>query len=574
VSAVGEPADRPWADALAAAALLAVDPAGLGGAALRGFPGPLRDRWLAELRTLLPPDAPWRRAPLQIGDDRLLGGLDLTATLAAGRPVRERGLLAEADGGIVVLAMAERLPAATAARLAAVLDTGEVRLERDGMTATSAARLAMVALDEGVAEDEVPPAALLERLAFRIDLGAIAQRNPGPGRHGPEQVAVARACLPAVLAGKSVLEALCATATVLGVGSIRAPLLALRAARAAAALAGRDLVGEEDAALAGRLVLAPRATMLPGPEDVAPEPAETPSPPEDQGQGQGPLDEIVLAAAQAAIPEGLLARLRAGLGLRQAKAGRSAGQTGPGTGRGRPAGTRPGLPQGGAGLDLVATLRAAAPWQRLRQSPARIAIRASDLRVIRRVQRTRTTTIFLVDASGSAAFHRLAEAKGAVEMLLAECYVRRDQVALLAFRGRGAELLLPPTRSLTRTRRSLADLPGGGGTPLAAGIGAALALADAVRRKGETPALVLLTDGRANVARDGMAARVRAEEEALAAAAAVRGAGLNALLVDTSPKPQPQARRLAQELGALYLPLPHADAAALSTAARQAAAVR
>jgi magnesium chelatase subunit D len=147
-------------------------------------------------------------------------------------------------------------------------------------------------------------------------------------------------------------------------------------------------------------------------------------------------------------------------------------------------------------------------------------------------------------------------------------------VALLAFRGRGAELLLPPTRSLTRARRSLADLPGGGGTPLAAGIGAALTLAEAVRRKGETPALVLLTDGRANVARDGMAARVRAEEEALAAAAAVRGAGLKALLVDTSPKPQPQARRLAQELGALYLPLPHADAAALSTAARQAAAVR
>ena len=574
MSAVGEPADRPWADALAAAALLAVDPAGLGGAALRGFPGPLRDRWLAELRALLPPDAPWRRAPLQIGDDRLLGGLDLTATLAAGRPVRERGLLAEADGGIVVLAMAERLPPATAARLAAVLDTGEVRLARDGMTATSAARLAMVALDEGVAEDEVPPAALLERLAFRIDLGAIVQRNQGPGRHGPEQVAVARACLPAVLAGKSVLEALCATATALGVGSIRAPLLALRAARAAAALAGRDQVGEQDAALAGRLVLAPRATVLPGPADAAPEPAETPSPAEDQGQGQGPLDEIVLAAAQAAIPEGLLARLRAGLGLRQAKAGRSAGQTGPGTGRGRPAGTRPGLPQGGAGLDLVATLRAAAPWQRLRQSPARIAIRASDLRVTRRVQRARTTTIFLVDASGSAAFHRLAEAKGAVEMLLAECYVRRDQVALLAFRGRGAELLLPPTRSLTRARRSLADLPGGGGTPLAAGIGAALTLAEAVRRKGETPALVLLTDGRANVARDGMAARVRAEEEALAAAAAVRGAGLKALLVDTAPKPQPQARRLAQELGALYLPLPHADAAALSTAARQAAAVR
>jgi magnesium chelatase subunit D len=88
-------------------------------------------------------------------------------------------------------------------------------------------------------------------------------------------------------------------------------------------------------------------------------------------------------------------------------------------------------------------------------------------------QRRETTTIFVVDASGSAALHRLAEAKGAVELLLADCYVRRDRVAMLAFRGKGAELMLPPTRSLVRAKRSLAGLPGGGGTPLAAGMDAA-----------------------------------------------------------------------------------------------------
>ena len=121
-----------------------------------------------------------------------------------------------------------------------------------------------------------------------------------------------------------------------------------------------------------------------------------------------------------------------------------------------------------------------------------------------------TTTIFVVDASGSAALHRLAEAKGAVELLLAECYVRRDQVALIAFRGRGAELLLPPTRSLVRAKRSLAALPGGGGTPLAAGIDAAVELAELALRRGETPIVVVLTDGRANVARDGTGGRARA----------------------------------------------------------------
>ena len=115
-----------------------------------------------------------------------------------------------------------------------------------------------------------------------------------------------------------------------------------------------------------------------------------------------------------------------------------------------------------------------------------------------------TTTIFVVDASGSAALHRLAEAKGAVELLLADCYIRRDQVALIAFRGSAAELLLPPTRSLARAKRSLAGLPGGGGTPLAAGLDAAFALSDSIRRKGQTPTVIVLTDGRANIARDGI----------------------------------------------------------------------
>ncbi|WP_431267662.1 magnesium chelatase subunit D [Dankookia sp. P2] len=569
----------PWAEAMQAAALLAIDPAGLGGASLRAMPGPVRDAWLALLRGMLPPGAPWRRVPLAVGDSRLLGGLDLTATLSAGRPVAERGLLAEADGGVLLLAMAERVTANTAAHLAMALDTGEAVAERDGLALRAPARLAVVALDEGLAPEEAPPAALLERLAFRLDLHAVPPRD-AVGK--VPDLAAAWALLPAVTAGDDILEALCGTALALGIGTLRAPVLALRAARAAAALAGRDAVTEEDAALAARLVLGPRALVLPAEapapeepqaesEEPAPEPPPDPGDEDDLPDPQA-LQDMILAAAAAAVP----AHLLDGLKLAEAARSRTPGKAGAQKAsprRGRPIGTRAGEPRGGARLALVETLRAAAPWQRLRgRSGARIEVRKEDLRIRRFRQRSETATIFAVDASGSAALHRLGEAKGAVELLLAGCYVRRDKVALLAFRGTAAKLLLPPTSSLVRAKRSLAGLPGGGGTPVAAALDAALALADAVRRKGQTPLLVMLTDGRANVARDRAGGRARAEAEALEAARALRAARVASILVDVSPRPAEAGRRLAAEMGAKYLALPYADAATLSRAVKAEAA--
>ena len=602
MSALDPPRPPAWPDAALAATLFAIDPLGTGGVSLRALAGPVRDRWLALVRELLPPAAPVRRLPLHVGDGRLLGGLDLAATLEAGRPIAERGILAETDGGVLLLAMAERLGLATAARLTAVLDTGEVQAQRDGLALRHPARLGVVALDEGMADDERPPAALLDRLAFRLDLHGIGARDAADQPCGRGAVLAARDRLSMIVVEHEVVDALCTAATVLGIGSVRAPLLALKVARAAAALAGRDQVGGDDAALAGRLVLAPRATMLPAadaPVEPAPDerpPAEDDSPApgdvdpaEDTGRTDAtvPLDDIVLAAAQAAIPAGLLARLRlAGEGISRHAPGGKAGAARQTGSRGRPAGVRRGEPRGSARLNVIETLRAAAPWQALRRGNrgcdgagskasardcGRIEVRRDDFRIGRFKERSRTTTIFVVDASGSAAFHRLAEAKGAVELLLADCYVRRDQVALLAFRGRSAEILLPPTRSLVRAKRSLAELAGGGGTPLALGIDSATALADAVRRRGETPIVILLTDGRANIARDGAADRARAEEEAVAAARRVAAQAMSAILVDTSPRPKPQAQGLAAAMRALYLPLPYADSAALAQAVRTAA---
>jgi magnesium chelatase subunit D len=142
--------------------------------------------------------------------------------------------------------------------------------------------------------------------------------------------------------------------------------------------------------------------------------------------------------------------------------------------------------------------------------------------------------------------------------------VRRDRTALIAFRGSGAELLLPPTRSLQRARKSLADLPGGGGTPLCAGIEQAIAVADQVRRAGGIPLAVFLTDGKANITRAGTPGRAEALADAEAAARALRITGLRALMIDLAESGPGPCRRLAEAMGASYLPLPYADAARIS----------
>lgn len=591
-----------WLRALLPAALCALDPAGCGGVRLRAQAGPARDAWLAQLRALLPPGTPLRRIPLDAPDARLLGGLDLAATLRAGRPVAERGLLVEAHGGVVLLAMAERISSAAAARLTAVMDEGVVVMLRDGLETREAAEFGVIALDEAQGDDENLPAALCDRLACIVELEGLRAGDCPQLPFDAGHIAAARARLPTVSVSPVVIQSLGAAAQAFGVDSLRAFMLAVRAARAAAALDGRDQVGEPDVTLAAQLVLAPRATQCPAsaveasadlPPDAAepdrtpdsaraeaaPPPAEADGEPKDERPAdlQQPLEDRVLEAVRAVLSPDLLAHIRlAGGRLPRARsAGRSGALRGNGQ-RGRPVGVRKGRPGGGLRLSVIDTLRAAAPWQALRRRQGmpvtQVAVRPEDFRVVRYRQRTQTTTIFVVDASGSSALHRLGEAKGAVELLLADCYVRRDRVAVIAFRGTRAELLLPPTRSLVRAKRSLAGLPGGGGTPLAAGIEAGWSLADALRRQGDTPTLVLLTDGRGNVARDGQGGRAQAEQDAQAAARRVRASALRTLFIDTSPRPHPSAQSLAAGMGALYAPLSAADAQGISQLVKQAGA--
>ncbi|MHB8286419.1 MAG: hypothetical protein ACYDD1_17340, partial [Caulobacteraceae bacterium] len=306
-------AEDVWADAQLAAGLLAIDPVGLGGAVLRSGPGAVRDAWLAALQDMAA-GRPIRRVPLNIQDERLLGGLDLTASLAARRAVAKLGVLAQCHGGLAVLAMAERLTENVAARVTAVLDAGEIVLEREGLTAKLPACLGLVALDEGLTPDERPPAALMDRLAFNLDLTGLSTRDVS-SRPSRDRLAEARARLAEVAeTPPDMVAALCSAAHELGLTSLRTPLLALRVARAHAAWQGRSDLTPEDAAVGARLVLLPRALRAassperehsdeaPPPDTAREDRLDTVSEAEDGATSQA---DRTIAAVKAELPERL-----------------------------------------------------------------------------------------------------------------------------------------------------------------------------------------------------------------------------------------------------------------------------
>jgi magnesium chelatase subunit D len=597
-----------WFDAQTTAALLAIDTHGLGGICVKSQFGPIRDAWFTFMQTQIAPGIQFQKIPLQIQDEQLLGGLDLEATLQYGKPIYSSGLLAKSHGGFIVLPMAERISPHTIAHILQVVDRGEVRHPQQTAELTPC-EFGMIALDEGIAPDESMHPRLAEHMAFEVRLDQLSLNDCTDSLEiTPTVIAEAKQRLPKIECDTRFIESLMQSAAAFGVDSIRAGLFAVRAAKAMAALRNQDAVTEDEVVDAARLVLTHRATRMPSSrEELEPDtepdsaedeeqPNEDQSTPEQDQPAQDDsnqdkdsdtdvnqpkenkeepsaddLEELLIEAIRAGIPPNALAQLSAGLGRANSKQGSKGqfGQLQKNANSGRPAESWRGLPKGGKRLDLLKTIRAAVPWQTMRQAesklkqPAvnkqrsRIQIRADDLHIKRYQQRQGVVTIFLVDASGSSATQRLAEAKGAVEQLLADCYIRRDEVAMIALRGRTAEVVLPPTRSLVRAKRNLAALPGGGGTPLATGFAAVNAMALSIRRKGMTPLIVVMTDGVANVTLEGVGGRERAHQDALQTARQLRAAGHAILFIDTASAPQALAEALANEMNAQYLPLPY-----------------
>ncbi|MEP7220184.1 MAG: VWA domain-containing protein, partial [Bacteroidota bacterium] len=496
------------------------------------------------------PAAPFVQVPLGVGDDRLIGGLDFDVAISTGGRRLRRGLIAEADGGFLFVDDIPLLDKLSAAVIAGALESEGLFCEREGFSARERSRFVLLAT-AAPSERELP-AWVVDKVGFliaeeqrispdavRLLISRIGDHDRDPAalynrwREREEslarQVASARLLHPFIALSVEHLTAIATESLRLNVAGNRADIFAAKAARAHAALRGSRNVDEADIKFAIATVLLPRSENVPdessrsedqnnSPETPSrePESSETSSPqmtsPEVQSEGNGKENDDRTepekgdAGGGERVYEPLdftreLPKLNEFFSSTRRNVVSGSRGNSEQWRRGRHIRSIQRDPRGKR-IAIGATLRAAAPHQKERQGEpgGRLVIRSEDIRIKRFSERAGTLFIFCVDASGSMAANRMREAKGAVTQLLQEAYIHRDTVALIAFRGAEAEVLLPPTNSVERAKRSLDILPTGGGTPLASALVKAFSLAAAARRRGvEQTLIVLMTDGRANV---------------------------------------------------------------------------
>ncbi len=589
--------------------LLSANPTELHGIVIYGQQSPLRDALKKSLCKLFHP----LQLPHNVGFADLHGGLDSTSSLAEGRLVKHIGLLQRSEHSGLIISSVQRLPAYINAELCASLDAKGIKentssTNNDTNGTRKSVPKVIIAFDDSLAQEPgIHASGLAERLALHIAIPDITVLdlfantndlldNANKLFHFNAKPELSIKPSSVILTDKILKELTC-VALKLGISSMLPLIQTCRVARTLAALNNRDAAIEQDALLAVQLALAAHA-MNSAEENIpeeSPEQAQEQTVPQDTDSSttddqqidsnpqepnenqseqipEAGMQEQLIQAAQATLPQHLLASLTSTQAQRT-EVGRDK-QTTAITGHGRPIGIlRPKGGLNGQRINVIETLKVAIPMQRLRRSEKKkvaagrlpaIQLHKSDLRVTKYRQSSRTTTVFIVDASGSSAMHRLAEAKGAVELLLAECYVRRDRVALITFRGTQATLDLPPTRSLTRAKRALQNLPGGGGTPLASGLKLAYSLLCSLTHDGQAPIGVLMTDAKANIALNGTASRELAAKDAEHQSQLLRTTKARLLFVDTASRQSAQAQKLAASMGAHYLALPRSNAHNLS----------
>ena len=634
--------------------LCAVSPA-IGGVLVRGEKGTAKSTMVRALARLLPavevvagcrfscdPSAPDPRCadgphdgapstvrparlvelPVGATEDRVLGSLHLERALAEGVSSYEPGLLAAAHRGLLYVDEVNLLGDHVVDVLLDAAAMGRSTVEREGVSASHAARFVLVGTmnpEEGELRPQLldrfgltvevtssrDPGVRVEvirrRLAYEADAEGFVGRWAGDEDEIANRIARARSLLSEVILTEAALRQVAEVCAAFGVDGMRADLVTARAAVAHAAWHGRRVVETQDVRAAARLALPHRARRDPfdppgldddrleqaldaaeaAGDDVPPDDDPTPpdptppdpTPPEPGGDSDDGAESGRPAGGPAPTERGgdpgdpYRARLLTGRGGghgvagRRAKAVTTSGHT---VGARRPQAGERGRPH------LLATLTAAAPHQRSRgRDGMALRVTAADLRLPVREGREGNLVLLVVDASGSmAARQRLREVKTAVLSLLLDAYQRRDKVALITFRGAEAILALPPTSSVEAAALRLRHLQAGGRTPLAEGLVKAgevirvEALKDPTRR----PLLVVVTDGRATAGTDA----VRRSHQA---AAHLARSDVSSVVIDCETGGFGAvrlglARQLAQALDAEHLDLGEVAATSLTQAVR------
>ena len=550
--------------------------------------------------------------PLNVTDEQLFGGLDVEEAIKTGKPVLQPGLLARADGNILYI---DDVNLMDRGMLAGILDavlTQTVNVERGPISAKYRCDTTLIAtmnpddsdlsghvLDRFDLVAYAPPCEEEQRRTI-LDRNSRFFDDPDGFRRlfddeeKAECVKVERAIkiLPLVTITDELVNVISELCIKVAADGLRGDLAMVQCAKAIAALNGRDEVMKKDVEEAAVLCLPHRRNYDQPPPPPPEEPPEPPEPPEDQDNEDEPppededeqdddkdedddddqddlppppdlpdLEEMMFEIGrQFRVIDYLDTTERLPSRTKTRKGRRAMAKSADGTGRY----ARSKFPQGKCtDVAFDATIRAAAPYQKVREhGDVSIVIESQDIREKVRERRSGCTIMFLVDASGSLGVRkRMSTVKGAILSMLRDSYVKRDRIGLMAFRRDGAEVILPPTKSVEYSYNRLEELPTGGKTPLSEALVTVDEYMTAYARChiGERCYIVLVTDGRANVP---LTPGADANEEVQKMAEDMTIPSVKWIVVDASTGfPHfDNAERLAMKLGARYFKLEDLDA--------------